>query len=630
MMKHFTYTWLIAVFLCLTAVTSCQKEEKDPVTPATAAGPSGPLTVYDNVLVVDSTRHRLDPTPALLDAGTYKFTATGSALELPVGAVIVGAQGMGFLRKVTSSSTQGNVTTVQTLPASLDEVFRSGTLKLRFATDSLQGRSTTGTGFNYSVSNLEVLRVPGTTITVRSAKADLNPNWTFEAGFGITGLETAEVAAREGTMESKMVVNVTSGAAYSVPSSTKRLARKVRLFRFLIPAGPLVIPIAVLMVVELNLKYSGLINSGFSYDVTFGTAANYNVGIAYSNSTWKPINEVKTTNELSVSPATFSANANIKVSLEPKISLLLYATAGPYGSLGLQSEFQGAYNGTTQDRNYQADAWCEARVGVGANPIVLGKKLPDYSTIWTSDKLTYKTPEQIELTAGDNQQGSSGQALPTPIKVRVLDSRGKPQSGVPVYFVPNTGSGRAVPDKVFTNADGYAQTIWTLDAIATGPQQMKVSAKTATGSLITNAPILFTASIRPGCIPAARVKLLTDDSTKTWRVVNRKTYNAAGGLLFTNEPYPGHIILHKFRANGQYTFGGFRSGPNPVSGGQDSFYTATDKNFDESYCPVGLGSELHFFFEEYKIEELTATRLTIRTLNLDNNNRMTTWTLSAP
>ena len=161
-------------------------------------------------------------------------------------------------------------------------------------------------------------------------------------------------------------------------------------------------------------------------------------------------------------------------------------------------------------------------------------------------------------------------------------------------------------------------------------QQMKVSVKTAIGSLITNAPVLFTASIRPGCIPSTRVKLLTDDSTKTCRVVNRKTYNAAGSLLFTNEPYPGHIILNKFRANGQYTFGGFRAGANPVSGGPNSFYTATDKNFDESYCPIGSGSELHFFYEEYKIEELTATRLTIRTLNLDNNNTMTTWTLSAP
>ncbi len=67
----------------------------------------------------------------------------------------------------------------------------------------------------------------------------------------------------------------------------------------------------------------------------------------------------------------------------------------------------------------------------------------------------------LQKTAGDLQTGTVGTALPTPLKVTVVDRLGAPVAGQPVTFAV-TGGGSLSVTTATTGADGSATTTWTL------------------------------------------------------------------------------------------------------------------------------------------------------------------------
>ena len=68
----------------------------------------------------------------------------------------------------------------------------------------------------------------------------------------------------------------------------------------------------------------------------------------------------------------------------------------------------------------------------------------------------------IEVVSGDGQSGLTGDALPEPVVVRVVDSGGAPVAETTVTFEPGEGHGTASPATAVSDADGEAQATWTL------------------------------------------------------------------------------------------------------------------------------------------------------------------------
>jgi hypothetical protein len=64
--------------------------------------------------------------------------------------------------------------------------------------------------------------------------------------------------------------------------------------------------------------------------------------------------------------------------------------------------------------------------------------------------------------SGDDQSGPPGATLPQPIRVRLVDLQGGSTERLWVEWVVVQGSGTVVPRNSFTNADGIAETTWTL------------------------------------------------------------------------------------------------------------------------------------------------------------------------
>ena len=107
----------------------------------------------------------------------------------------------------------------------------------------------------------------------------------------------------------------------------------------------------------------------------------------------------------------------------------------------------------------------------------------------TASVLVEQTPAALTIISGDAQEGLAGDPLAEPLIVRVDDAGGSPVEGVAVTFVPAEGHGTADPATAETDAEGLAQTTWTLGAEA--------GAHALTASLDDGTSLQFTASAQP-------------------------------------------------------------------------------------------------------------------------------------
>ena len=96
--------------------------------------------------------------------------------------------------------------------------------------------------------------------------------------------------------------------------------------------------------------------------------------------------------------------------------------------------------------------------------------------------------EALQRVSGDGQTGPPGEALSVLLAVRVTDSFGNPVPGVPVQFTPDPGSGTVAPASATGQADGLAETTWTLGG-TTGQQRVTATA--------AEASVAFTATASP-------------------------------------------------------------------------------------------------------------------------------------
>jgi hypothetical protein len=101
------------------------------------------------------------------------------------------------------------------------------------------------------------------------------------------------------------------------------------------------------------------------------------------------------------------------------------------------------------------------------------------------------SPSAIASAGGESQSGTVGQALATPIRVRVTAANGSPLANISVSFAITAGGGSVSAASSPTGTDGVASTTWTLGPSA-GPQSVSASVS----QLPT--PIVFTATAAAG------------------------------------------------------------------------------------------------------------------------------------
>ena len=95
--------------------------------------------------------------------------------------------------------------------------------------------------------------------------------------------------------------------------------------------------------------------------------------------------------------------------------------------------------------------------------------------------------DSIQVVSGSAQAGRAGTALAAPIVVRVRYGVGRAVQGATVTFTPDAGSGSVTAGTATTDAQGQAQTTWTLGTTLGG---MRLVARVgATASVAVNATV---------------------------------------------------------------------------------------------------------------------------------------------
>ncbi|MGZ8510799.1 MAG: hypothetical protein ACXWWA_10500 [Chitinophagaceae bacterium] len=153
-------------------------------------------------------------------------------------------------------------------------------------------------------------------------------------------------------------------------------------------------------------------------------------------------------------------------------------------------ESRGGYIRKVQSIN-NINIWTQAAIGVNAS--ILGKSLFDFKKEWKSDPLTYTTPFTLERISGDNQKGEPEKYLSQPLKVKVLDIEGNPETNAYVNFGVKKGGGSLEQAIVKTNHNGEVSVRWKLGKVTTEIQTAEGIAKNSDGSLIGGSPVEFAA-----------------------------------------------------------------------------------------------------------------------------------------
>lgn len=108
---------------------------------------------------------------------------------------------------------------------------------------------------------------------------------------------------------------------------------------------------------------------------------------------------------------------------------------------------------------------------------------------------TYKPiqPNAVSIADGNNQTVEAGKALPKPLKVKVVDADGQVMKDIEVLWSIKSGNGTLSAAKSVTDAQGIAQVTWNMNQNPSGDQKVEAIVKKGDGTLVSGAPIEFSA-----------------------------------------------------------------------------------------------------------------------------------------
>jgi hypothetical protein len=98
-------------------------------------------------------------------------------------------------------------------------------------------------------------------------------------------------------------------------------------------------------------------------------------------------------------------------------------------------------------------------------------------------------PARVEVVDGSGQQGTVGQVLAQPVRVRVVDERGRPVPGQAVNFVVTAGNGTVSVAAVTSDREGIAAVQWTLGTSLATVQTLEARVAGPNGQAIVSDPI---------------------------------------------------------------------------------------------------------------------------------------------
>lgn len=136
-------------------------------------------------------------------------------------------------------------------------------------------------------------------------------------------------------------------------------------------------------------------------------------------------------------------------------------------------------------------SWIMARIRIASLAVLMAASVPSCRDAAGPET---RVAAAIQPVGGDGQTASIGTTLDDALVVRVEDASGQPVSGARVLFSVQSGGGSVAPGDAFTNANGLAQSSWTLGSLVETEQRVWAIVPRANGEPLR---AVFTAQADP-------------------------------------------------------------------------------------------------------------------------------------
>lgn len=453
------------------------------------------VKLSDRLHIIDSSQLQLTSDSIMLSAGEYEFTSDQPLPVINAGDYIAGTTGSGYLRKVTSVSylrpAPGQPllwrVLYRTAKAKITEVIENGGFTVTMPVDNrFESANNAGGAWVINLPDITYTNGPFE-LEFSEGQVTLNPKWLFTVQASASRISYIEMSTRNSSFNGHFRLTARASAAVSVPEEKKVLKSFSK--KFLVFAG--LLPVLIDFGVDLVLKYDATVSAEAEKTAVFDINNTLDLGVRYSNGAWSPVRAASLNASYTPEPLSGDANLNLSATIGPEFSVKLYSVVGPYFWVGLGAEVDA--NFAAPDANWDVTLNGFGRTETGVDASIFGDNILNYNYSWQSNKTElYKTPDSVIKVSGDDQQALFGEYCSAPLKVKVVDKLGLPQSNVPVYFTVTSGGGTVDLPVTYTNASGIAETLWQLGTIYGIKQEVKATVIKADGSQISQ-PVVFTA-----------------------------------------------------------------------------------------------------------------------------------------
>ena len=368
------------------------------------------LAVAEEVVVVDSVAMRLTSDSTQIANGVLQFAVSGSAPSIEVGDVLVGAEGAGFVRRVTSLTAAGSTIVAQTEAASLEDAINSGsfegTLQLDFTASpsrvvprgnivsrvgSASGEATEVVwgkphlmhalpGVNLSkrgitldgvdlCNNLLKGKCPSwLDMDIKSGDIDFAPALAIGASYGFSGIQDFHAIA-SGTLSADILPSVDASASFSADGEVRLLTIGVP-FAFLV--GP--IPVKGTVILSVFAGFTASADGAASVEGGVTGTLVTSIGAQYANGQWSEVFDMTGGYQPHPPKWSASANANARVYVRPELGLVFYGSLS--GTIDVEPYLKADGSVTNTDWSLSLDAGLESGLLLKAS--VLGFSLGQY------------------------------------------------------------------------------------------------------------------------------------------------------------------------------------------------------------------------------------------------------------
>ncbi len=493
-------------------------------------------TVFsDNLSIVDTTDTFLSDSADMAN-GLFIIEFNQPAPTITDSTILVGMAHGGFLRKVDSFTVNGNVYTMQTSQATLEDITEEGAYDFGhlFSLDTTytdsknpfgytrlnrmptrqelltDPRFQTGENFYYLINQTDYA-YPGVTMNTNTSKGnapliDLNfdyvtlidtmgikleltgnykytPNFVADLDYStLWGLKYFKIGSSNSIEEKSLALTLTATAAIEMPKKKYKKWKTTWNYLIIIGYVPVLVDIEFVVNGELEAKAAATMTAAHTVTERNVTTSY----VEYDNNTWGYTynNDSQSNVDNSLN---FVGELTQSFKIGPVLSFRIYKVLGPYVDLKFTEQLRLC---ASPQLDWQAGIDLGAELKLGAKATILGKDLVDVYKSWQYEAFKYRFPDSLEIWSGNNQIYFLGDTLPNDVKVMVHSNRGIPLPYAPVRFAPQTG-GSVLDSLVYTDILGHAQTKWIPgDSLLS---RLEVSVLDCDSSHIKNSPITFIA-----------------------------------------------------------------------------------------------------------------------------------------